>query len=181
MLETRRQLRAAKRAGGEFLDSFTAHQVTRNAGLTPDDLVREYHRLVPAAVRGRRLVPAPVRAIRMPEPQTVAGRTEHWTFGFLYDVILTRDTWMHRMDIARAVGATPTLTGQHDGAVVADVVEEWAGRHDRPFDLVLTGVAGGRWRRDGATEPLELDAVELCRTLSGRGAGAGLLAVEVPF
>jgi len=53
---------------------------------------------------------------------------------------------------------------------VADAVEEWAGRHRRPFTLVL---AGG--------EEHTVDVVEFGRLLSGRGAGTGLLSVRVPF
>jgi hypothetical protein len=39
----------------------------------------------------------------MSEPQPVGdGSTEAWTYGYVLDVILTRDTWMNRVDIARA-------------------------------------------------------------------------------
>jgi hypothetical protein len=64
---------------------------------------------------------------------------------------------------------------------VADVVDEWAQRHGRPFELVLTGPAGGRWQVGTGGERIELDAVEFCRTLSGRVEGHGLLATAVPF
>jgi len=46
---------------------------------------------------------------------------------------------------------------------------------------VLTGPAGGRFGAGGEAERLELDALDFCRTLSGRAAGAGLLATGVPF
>jgi hypothetical protein len=67
---------------------------------------------------------------------------------------------------------------------VADIVAEWAGRHRQPCELTLTGPAGGTWTFDGTGgDPavLELDAVEFCRVLSGRGTGDGLLATRVPF
>lgn len=73
------------------------------------------------------------------------------------------------------------LTPEHDGVLVADVVDEWAGRHNRPIDLTLTGPAGGRWRTESGADPIELDAVEFCRILSGRAPGTGLLEVQVPF
>ena len=79
-----------------------------------------------------------------------------------------------------------TLTPEHDGAFVADVVAEWAARHQQPCTITLTGPAGGAWTfngtgtgRDPAT--LELDAVEFCRILAGRGSGTGLLTTRVPF
>jgi hypothetical protein len=50
---------------------------------------------------------------------------ERWTFAYMTDVILTRDPWMHRMDITRATGTEPQLTAEHDGVLVA----EWAQRH----------------------------------------------------
>jgi hypothetical protein len=64
---------------------------------------------------------------------------------------------------------------------VREVVTEWAGRHDEPYQLTLTGPAGGRWSRGSDGEQLALDAVEFCRVLSGRGSARGLLAVGVPF
>jgi hypothetical protein len=88
---------------------------------------------------------------------------------------------MHRIDISRAVGRPVHLTPDHDGALVADVATEWAGRHGNPCRLELTGPAGGTWSFGTGGPRLELDAVEFCRTLSGRGTGDGLLATEVPF
>jgi hypothetical protein len=113
--------------------------------------------------------------------QVVNGAPEPWAFGFLFDTVLTRDTWMHRVDTARATARDLVLTPEHDGVLVADVVAEWAGRHGAPCTLTLTGPAGGTWRFGDGGPELTLDAVEFCRTLSGRAAGEGLLAVEVPF
>jgi hypothetical protein len=117
----------------------------------------------------------------MPVLQDVDGRREAWTFGFLIDVILTRDPWMHRIDISRAVGAQPVLTADHDGVLVGDVVTEWAARHGQPYSLHLTGPAGGQWSQGAGGPELELDAVEFCRAVSGRVSADGLLATQVPF
>jgi hypothetical protein len=107
---------------------------------------------------------------------------ETWRLGYLVDVILTRDAWLHRIDLARALGVEPVLSADHDGRIVADVVSEWARRHGRPFRLVLTGAAGGSFASSAAgAERLELDAVEFCRIVSGRSEGRGLLATSVPF
>lgn len=117
----------------------------------------------------------------MPVEQPVGDRVEPWSFGFLIDVVLTRDTWMHRVDIARAAGQEPELTAGHDGVLVADVVAEWATRHGQPCMLTLTGPAGGSWSWGAGGPKLQLDAVEFCRLLSGRGHAEGLLRVQVPF
>ena len=107
---------------------------------------------------------------------------EKWRLGYLVDVILTRDAWLHRMDLCRAIGVEPELTAGHDGRIVAEVAAEWARRHGRPHRLVLTGPAGGTFTSgDPDAETIELDAVEFCRILSGRAEGPGLLATEVPF
>jgi hypothetical protein len=97
------------------------------------------------------------------------------------DRIYTRDAWMHRIDLARATGRTPALTGDHDGRIVADVVAEWAGAHEQPYRLTLTGPAGGSWSAGVDGEEIGLDAVEFCRVVSGRAPGAGLLERGVPF
>lgn len=109
------------------------------------------------------------------------GSTETWKAGYLFDIILTRDTWMHRVDVARATGRPLELTADHDGRLIADVVAEWARRHGQPFTLRLEGPAGGAYAQGVGGEDITIDAVELCRTLSGRAGGTGLLAQHVPF
>ena len=113
--------------------------------------------------------------------EEVGGKQETWRMGYLLDVILTRDPWMHRVDIARATGRAIEPTAEHDGRIIADVVAEWARRHGRPFTLTLTGPAGGEYAAGENGEHITIDAVEFCRTLSGRATGIGLLAQEVPF
>ena len=60
-------------------------------------------------------------------------------------------------------------------------VAEWARLHGQPFNLTLTGPAGGRWRQGQGSERIELDAAEFWWTLAGRAHGTGLLATPVPF
>jgi hypothetical protein len=117
----------------------------------------------------------------MPQPQDVGHQQERWTFGYLIDVILTRDAWMHRMDISEATGAHLELTPDHDGVLVADVVAEWATRHGWPFRLRLTGPAGGEWSSGVDGPEIEIAADAFCATVSGRGAAEGLLTTHVPF
>ncbi len=169
--------------GGVMIDSLTAVQVREREGATPDQLVAEARRVAPRAARGRRRTPVFVRRRTFPVPQLLNGAVEKWTVGYLVDVILTRDCWMHRIDLARATGRELEITTSHDGVLVDDVVREWAARHGRPFHLELTGPAGGRWSSDlpGEPESIRMDATEFCRTLSGRETGVGLLSTEVPF
>jgi uncharacterized protein (TIGR03083 family) len=176
-----RQIRSARKAGGPFLDALTAHQVQTRADLTPAQITAQMAAVSPRATRSRRRTPGLVRSRRLPIPQVVGDTTESWTIGYLLDVILTRDTWMHRVDIARAAGATMRLRPEHDAVIVADIVQEWADRHGQPYSLTLTGTAGGTWAYGCGGPALELDAVDFCRCLSGREQREGLLAVAVPF
>jgi uncharacterized protein (TIGR03083 family) len=173
-------MREARKADAPVaIDHLTALQVRRNAGLTPAELVRRWQELAPKAVRGRRRPPALLRKRTIPEAQLVGGHLERWTVGYMVDVILTRDPFMHRLDICAATGLDPQPTAEHDGRLVDDVVREWADRHAQPCTLELTGPAGGTWGTGG--ERITLDALEFCRILSGRGDATGLLTTAVPF
>jgi uncharacterized protein (TIGR03083 family) len=184
----REQKRQQRKAAAEVaargvapLDALTGIQVSERADWTPAQVVEGARKVGPRAVRGRRFTPGVIRRRELPAPQTVNGHVEHWSIGYLLDVILTRDPWMHRMDIARATSRDPHLTAEHDGVIVADVVVEWAQRHDAAYRLALTGPAGGTWSRGHDGDAIEMDAVDFCRVISGRGTGDGLLAVHVPF
>ena len=170
----------AKIAGdGPLIDGVTAAQVAANAHLGTGELIDRMAAAGPVQARWRarrRLLRAMPDKEQMPD-----GTVEAWRMGFIFDVILTRDTWMHRVDVTRATGRPHELTADHDGRIVADVVGEWARRHGRPFALELTGPAGGTFLRASGGPELTLDAVEFCRILSGRAAGEGLLARRVPF
>lgn len=181
-IEQARQMRAAGRRGGLFIDALTELQVDKHVHRSSPDVLERLAAVGARATRGRRLTPAPLRGVRMQQAADEKGeQVETWTLGFLVDVILTRDTWMHRSDVAAATGRPMTLTPEHDGVLVADVAAEWASRHGQPCTLTLTGPAGGRWTWGSAGPGIELDAVEFCRVLSGRGRGEGLLATRVPF
>ena len=176
MLATRRH----KREGGLSIDALTAVQVDKNAALSTQALVEAMRETGPKAARGRRRTPSLIRSRSMGEQEGPTGDKEEWTFGYLTDTVLTRDPFMHRIDIARATGVQLEPTPDHEGRIVDDVVQEWAGRHGQPFVLDLAGPAGGRWDHGGG-ERIAMDAFEFCRVLSGRAPGSGLLAVPVPF
>ena len=175
------QMRAGKKAAGDgpFVDGMTAVQVRDRAHLDREQLLERLTDVAPRSARARGRVPSLLR--RAPLKQEVGDVTETWRLGYLLDVILTRDTWMHRVDIARATSREMEMTPEHDGRLVADVVAEWARRHGKPFTLVLDGPAGGTFTHGGGGEHITLDAVEFCRILSGRATATGLLSQEVPF
>jgi uncharacterized protein (TIGR03083 family) len=179
--ENNRQLKLARRRGGTFIDALTSLQVEERRDMTPAQITARFAARAPKAARARRRAPGFIRRRAMPDLQQIGGRDEAWTIGYLIDIILTRDPWMHRADIARATGAAHVLTADHDGVIVADVVAEWAARHGRPYALHLTGPAGGRWSSGNGGAEIEADAVKFCRALSGRGRADGLLATPVPF
>jgi uncharacterized protein (TIGR03083 family) len=170
--------KAAKRSGQPMIDEMTAAQVRGHASLSPADMTRQLREVAPKAVRGRRRMPAVMRAIPFKPGPPIDGA---WKVGYLIDTILNRDCWMHRVDLTRATGKELVLTPEHDGRIVADVVVEWARAHAQPFTLVLDGPAGGTFAAGEHGQRIQLDAVEFCRILSGRGSGSGLLAQEVPF
>jgi len=187
--EMARQLRAAKareRDGQALVDAQTAVQVEQREHHRPEELRAELRRVGPRGANGRRRTPGLVRRRRLPEPQRVNGAEETWSIGYLTDVILTRDPWMHRLDLARATGQALVLTADHDGVIVADVVNEWARRHGLPYRLELTGPAGGSWASGTDGEEIRMDAADFCRIVSGRPGPdqdnpSGLLATQVPF
>ena len=180
VLQMSTSMREAKKAKSPVsIDHLTALQVRRNAGLSTAQLIDRWQALAPKAVRGRRRVPGLVLSRTMPEAQLVGGCLEWWTIGFLVDVILTRDPFMHRLDICAATGLEPYVTAEHEGRLVDDIVREWADRHGQPYTLELTGPAGGAWGTGG--DRITLDALDFCRILSGRGEAGGLLTTAVPF
>jgi uncharacterized protein (TIGR03083 family) len=174
----RRATKAAKQSGEEMIDEMTAAQVRDHAALSPTEMSRRLHEMGPKGVRGRRRAPALLRAMRFDPGSGVDGK---WSMGYLFDVIMSRDYWMHRVDLTRATGKELELTSTHDGRLVADVVAEWSNAHGKPFTLIIDGPAGGTFVQGQHGEEYRLDAVDFCRTLSGRAKGDGLLDQAVPF
>ena len=147
--------------------------------LDPAELSRRLTALAQPAARARHRPPARIRAVRI--KQEVGGVRERWKLGYLFDVIITRDAWMHRVDLSRADRRSP---GAH---------RRPRRRHRRrrrgrvgppPRSTVhphLDGPAGGTFVAGSGGDEIHLDAVEFCRMLSGRATGHGLLTQEVPF
>jgi uncharacterized protein (TIGR03083 family) len=173
-----RQLWQARRHGGNIVDALSATQIAERADRSPTQVVADLRKAGPASVAARGRLSKALRALRTTVP--MRSGDERWSVAYLDDTIYTRDAWMHRMDTCAAVGIDPELTIDHDAVIVADIVREWTMRHGQPVRLTLSGLAGGQFG-PGDGEVFDLDAVEFCRLLSGRGRGEGLLAVEVGY
>ncbi|QGV79166.1 maleylpyruvate isomerase family mycothiol-dependent enzyme [Streptomyces ficellus] len=124
--------------------------------------VRAVERLPGAARRRIRLSPL------FPESKELAEDS----MDYLARVLVTRDTWMHRVDVCDATGRDLVLR-EHDkevvGQVLLDLALDWSGP---PAFLDLSGPAGGRWTLGRGTPSVvvQTDAVTLMRQLSGRPA-----------
>jgi uncharacterized protein (TIGR03083 family) len=182
--QQRKAGQAASRGGRLYIDCLTGLQVDERTDWTPQQITGRFRARLGQAAAGRRRTPGFVRARTMPQTFEINGAQDAWTIGFLIDIILTRDPWMHRLDIAAATGVPPRLTAEHDGVIVADVVAEWADRHGKEYDLTLTGPAGGHWQHGANGPTITLDAVDFCRAICRRPASVtldDLLSTEVPF
>jgi uncharacterized protein (TIGR03083 family) len=179
-LEGLAQMRAGKKLekseGLAMIDGFMQAGERRYQHLSAEAALEELTALLPRYAKHRRRYPQPLRSlVRMPAP---GGSV---TVGYLYDRVINRDHFMHRLDICDATGRTPVVTADHDGRIVEDVVQDWAARHGQPFEVTLTGPAGGSWTQGQGGQHIEMDALDFARVLSGRGTGEGLLATQVLF
>jgi len=115
--EGSRQRRAATVNGNVDVDRLTALQVSERSGWSGPAISDRFAARAPKAVTGRRMTPGFIRRRTM-IGGVINGVEEPWTLGYLIDVILTRDPWMHRLDICTALDRTPHLTADHDGVIV---------------------------------------------------------------
>ena len=168
----------AEIGGVHWVDGLNEAQLRARTHLTPAELPDLWATAAARGLRARQRTPRPVRALPL-----LRLEPGNWKpLSFLFDMGFTRDTWMHRIDITRAVGEAYLATADHDGRIVADVVAEWATTHTDPFTLHLTGPAGGIYGRtsEPTGDTVTVDAIDLCRVLSGRGTPAGILRAH-PF
>jgi uncharacterized protein (TIGR03083 family) len=160
-----------------WVDGVNEIQIRDRAHLSNQQLKDQLAAVGPKAVRGRWRTPPPVRYLPLP-----FGPPIGWApLKYLLDVGFTRDVWAHRVDICAALGREMEATRDHDGRLVADIVTEWAGIHGQPFELVLTGPAGGTFSQGDGGERVEIGAWDFVRTLSGRLPATGVLANPLPL
>src|SRR5438105_15654445 len=106
-----RQLRQARRHGGNLVDALSATQIANRAGRSPSQVMADLRKAGPASIEARRRLPRALRAVRATVPMHAGD--ERWSVAYLDDTIYTRDTWMHRMDTSAALGVGPELTVDH--------------------------------------------------------------------
>jgi uncharacterized protein (TIGR03083 family) len=181
-------VRTRKQFDGNILDAINNFQVAERSHLAGNEVTVLIREIAPAAVEGRLGMPGMLDRVAVPAGSggsAAMGMPARVRLGDLFRVIYTRDVWLHRIDIATAFGKTPTIDSAADRRLIADVVKEWADRHGRPFELRLSD--GAVFRREGGGPVIELEPVELCWILSGRGQpdptrpGADLLLQRVLF
>jgi hypothetical protein len=172
------QMRAARQLPKTMarVDRLNAVHVSERRHLSTDQLPELLAPALRRALRARRRAPVLIRKIRLSADSF--GRV---SFGYLNDIVVTRDSFVHRLDISRATGKSMVVTPDHEGRLVADVVRDWTARHGAGFTLRLTGPAGGMYRAGSGGEEIASDGIQFCRILSGRAPGDGLLTTQVPF
>jgi uncharacterized protein (TIGR03083 family) len=176
-------MRAGKKRGKEkgydhFVHGMNEVQVEEREHLTTAELVSQWSTMWPKALKGRRRFPPFLRPIPLDFGPLIGKKPMG---SYLMDVVYTRDTWMHRIDICRAVALDPVLTAEHDGRLVEDMVAEWTRLHRLSVALHLEGPAGGTFVSGDGADELRIDAVDWIWILSGRGTGTGLLEKELPL
>jgi uncharacterized protein (TIGR03083 family) len=178
-----RQVRAGRpvvtEIGAEYWwDGMNEVQVRERSAFTGAELINEWERISPRALRARAKFPKPAGKLPLLKLPAPVGRQ---SLSYLFDVGFTRDLWMHRIDLTTAAGTAFEVDGSHDGRIVADLVAEWATTHNDPFTLELTGPAGGTFTSGPGGECVEIDAIAFTRTLAGRLPGTGLLRHPLPL
>jgi uncharacterized protein (TIGR03083 family) len=81
-----------------LIDGVNELQVRDRRTASPAELVARLVAAAPRATRTRARLPRPLRAVPVVFPPPIGRRT----VAYLVDLVITRDVWMHRVDIARA-------------------------------------------------------------------------------
>ncbi len=176
--QLRRGLALNKEIGSHhWVDGLNELQVRERADLTDAEVVAQLQAVGAKAVKVRFGTPLPMRYIPIPFGEPIGWKPVN----YLLEVGFTRDIWAHRIDIHAVIGRPMELTPAHDGRLVADIVGEWAEVHEEPFELHLTGPAGGTFSQGADGEHVEMDALDFIRTLSGRLPGTGVMRHRLPL
>jgi uncharacterized protein (TIGR03083 family) len=169
---------AKEKGYDHWIHGVTELQVRERSQVTPAELVGRGETTAPKALKARRRFPPFLRPLRVDFGPVIGKRPMG---SYLIDVVMTRDVWMHRIDLCRAIGVEPVLSADHDGRLIEDMIAEWKHVYGHSFVLELEGPAGGTYLGGEDGERLRMDAVEWIWILSGRGTGPGLLAKELPL
>ncbi|WP_372735151.1 maleylpyruvate isomerase family mycothiol-dependent enzyme [Nocardioides sp.] len=160
-----------------WVDGLNELQIRERTDLSNAEVITQLQAVGAKAVKGRFGTPLPMRYTPVPFGDPIGWKPVN----YLLEVGFTRDVWAHRVDIHAVIGRPMELEAGHDDRLVADIVGEWAEVHGEPFELHLTGPAGGTFSQGQGGEHVELDALTFIRTLSGRLAGDGVMSHELPL
>ena len=176
--QLRRGLPLNKEIGSHhWVDGLNELQIRERADLTDAEVVAQLQAVGAKAVKGRFGTPLPMRNIPVPFGEPIGWKPVN----YLLEVGFTRDAWAHRIDIHTVIGRPMDLIPAHDRRLVADIVGEWAEVHREPFELHLTGPAGGTFSQGDGGEHVAMDALDFIRTLAGRLPAAGLMRHRLPL
>lgn len=166
-----RRFRKGKRVypGIPRFDAHMMVQADEHRGTPPAELRASFDTLWARATRKISSNPELLRRMTMQ-----VDDVPRMSLGYVRDILLARDLWMHRDDVGQALGRSFDA-GPYAGELIAQVIYdlEAAGPFwgERPaVVLELTGQGGGTYRL-GRGEPVgraTTDAVGYMRALSGR-------------
>jgi uncharacterized protein (TIGR03083 family) len=166
-----RRFRKGKRVypGVPRFDAHMMVQADEHRGTPPAELRAQFDEVWAKATRSISRKPELLRRMTMQ-----VDDVPRMSLGYVWDILLARDLWMHRDDVCQALGRSFDA-GPYAEELIAQVIYdlEAAGPFwgDRPaVVLELTGQGGGTYRL-GREEPVgraTVDAVGYMRTLSGR-------------
>lgn len=180
---------------GQFgIDAVNDLQVADRSDAAPSDLIAELRQVGPKAIANRQRIPAMVRGLRFqPGPFLMAWRPAQMLaalrrpygpttvsfshsqrayqgrmrLDYITDLIYTRDTWMHRIDICLATGRKMVLTDDHDGRMMALVMRDLGDQlaavpNTRTVAYDIPGTGGGRWKMGPGSAPEATIRMDLC-------------------
>ncbi|HHW84442.1 MAG TPA: maleylpyruvate isomerase family mycothiol-dependent enzyme [Actinomycetales bacterium] len=171
---------AGRKAGknpAAAVDYITHAQIEARAAMTDSQVaedLRHWVGLAPGRLAG---FPGFLRRLPLPAALDLVRGAR---VSYFLDVISSRDVWMHRVDLTRALGSTREVTAAEPevvAQVIRDLDTEWGGPAVR---LTLTGPGGGTWRLGGGDPVARVreDAVAYLRLLSGRSDECELEVTE---
>ena len=157
--------------GLKGIDATNQLQVDDRADKTPAEIIAEIKTIEPKAYLNRYKLPW----LLYKTPAYLPG-LGFVRVAYLTDLIYTRDSWMHTLDICRATGREMRLTPEHDGRITALVMRDlYRGKRSqlKGKNLVyrLAGEAGGTWSIDPqpvSPVVLEMEATDFHLLASGR-------------
>lgn len=166
-----RRFRKAKRVypGRPRFDAHMMVQADEHRGTPPAELRALFDTVWGKATRKISRNPELIRRISMQVEDT-----PRMALGYVQDILLARDLWMHRDDVCQALGRTFDA-GPYATELIAQVIYDleasgpfWGARP--AVVLELTGQGGGTYRlgRDEPVGRASVDAVSYMRTVSGR-------------